>query len=308
MTISCLIRCLGAKPFRSFAIDESYFAEVADGKMNLQKIVAIENNFRVLMENYIEFEKAIACFAVEGMVRERYAISEGPETHNDSNRLLLNALSTIRFYFDCSDKYLLTFENVVPGLRDNFRIARNQQYDSRFGYRVMEALRNYSQHNGLPVHELYLRSDAVTREEPRIWRYRAVPILNMSKICQDNNFKAAIRNELKRLGMSFPIMPLMREYIAGICEIQKWARISLAPLAAKYSEVIASAIASSSDKIGDKCEALLLIKKDDEIDEYERVDISNRLSQRHQELLKQNHVFPGLEFRFASTESLASDK
>jgi Salmonella virulence plasmid 65kDa B protein len=93
-------------------------------------------------------------------------------------------------------------------------------YDQSLGYRVMEALRNYSQHFDLPVHALVARSDRERDISKRV-AVSVVPQLNIPLLSLGGHFKRTVLAELAQCGKFVDLLPLTREYVDGLRRIHK---------------------------------------------------------------------------------------
>jgi hypothetical protein len=99
------------------------------------------------------------------------------------------------------------------------------EYDTRFGYRVMEALRNVAQHQALPVQMVSYPHE--TRGE--YLRIRVIPGLMVSHLAS-TDMKAPILEELKSKANRdvVQITPLVRDYLEGLGAVHKAVRKEMA--------------------------------------------------------------------------------
>ncbi|GAA4456881.1 hypothetical protein [Rurimicrobium arvi] len=77
----------------------------------------------------------------------------------DSNRMVLNFLSSIRTYLDHTETRLKRKYGEVSSEFQLFKNVTSQCFDSSFAYRFLSKLRNYAQHCGLPAGSISLTSD-----------------------------------------------------------------------------------------------------------------------------------------------------
>lgn len=71
------------------------------------------------------------------------------------------------------------------------------EYDARLGYRVMEALRNYVQHRGLPLHSITVGGGWIDTEEGRRRKEKTTLYLNVDTLAEDKDFKKDVLDELR---------------------------------------------------------------------------------------------------------------
>jgi hypothetical protein len=143
------------------------------------------------------------------------------------NRRLTNLLSSGRLYVDQVKHEAGVLDCRQPELAKALTEKCSVEYDSKLGYRVMEALRNYTQHRDLPVHQL---SFATTWEPEGAFKdlvYRVVPSFNVTKLAEDGEFKKAILAELSAIGPVVPLTPLVREYVEGVSMVHESFRSSI---------------------------------------------------------------------------------
>jgi hypothetical protein len=107
--------------------------------------------------------------------------------------------------------------------------APSIQYNDRLSYRVMEALRNYSQHAALPIHgistEASRKGSAAEADE---LTFAVLPHVDHQLLAQDANFKKAVLEEISKLE-KIELKPMVREYIEGISTVHSAFRMITEP-------------------------------------------------------------------------------
>lgn len=149
---------------------------------------------------------------------------------------LANLLSSCRSYLDQTEKRL---KYIQPNHNDQkyFKIDRSSQYDNVFGYRFMEALRNYSQHRGLPLHG---SSYGVKRKDENSLQYSVATSINTDQLRSDTTFKPEIANEIQ--AAKIPVEPLVRDYLAGLSAVHTAMRQRLRERTSGWIKIISGAI------------------------------------------------------------------
>jgi len=197
-------------------ISETEFNDLTTARRTLRAAVAIEQNFWLLVENYLDYEKELLNLALQGSVRSRFDWQSGQWDNLEVNRRLANLLSSARLYIDHLSH---SFANVAGvDARDEISRQCAAEYDSRLGYRVLEALRNVMQHTSLGVHGLRYPHDRQDNE----LRIRVVPILDVSRL-QETPFKRTVLDELSDVE-KHPLTPFVREYLEGLGALHEKAR------------------------------------------------------------------------------------
>jgi hypothetical protein len=135
-------------------IDEAEFEHIKAARANLFELLLLEENLDLVTENFQEYELELLSIASRNMVfhdaddismsRERIIVS----------RRIVNLLSACRMYLDQSAHHI---NNIYGENSEKSKAVKNEgnlQYENSLGYRIMEALRNYVQHRGFPIHSI----------------------------------------------------------------------------------------------------------------------------------------------------------
>jgi len=142
------VSAIGHQKKLPISVDE--FKSLKEAQEKLNDLFKFTENYCVVVESYRKVE--MTKFEVE-LNHILYGI---PDYVDFSNvRIALNSpisgyLSSARYFLDSTPKILhrLFSDNEY----DQFDQFRKGIYDSNFGYRFIEALRNHVQHNELPIH------------------------------------------------------------------------------------------------------------------------------------------------------------
>lgn len=192
--------------------------------------LSVEEKYDLVLENYLELERAVLGTAANWMVRTE----SNPEVmRNDSalyNRRLLNLLSATRTYVDQVPHHLGEF---VPDGQELATTAFSSAYDTHIGYRAMSALRNYVQHRGMPVHANGYQHGMYKDEYCKNhFSHTALLALVPAELSADGRFKGTVLDELRELGERIDLMWLARDYLDGISEAHSTIRAAMVePLA-----------------------------------------------------------------------------
>ena len=201
------------------------YARIRLAKRQLIVFLGIEEKFDLLLENYAEYERCLYELAFHRLLYRDLDWVSAQGDRQLVNRRLSNLLSAARLYLDQIGHDLAILYDadveVVTAVKDESK----KQYDTKLGYRVMEALRNYAQHRSLPVHGL---SYPARVEEPLTaqakTRYGVVPFLNTVELEQDESIKQRIIDELRKKSPQIPLTPLVREYVEGLGAVHEMFR------------------------------------------------------------------------------------
>jgi hypothetical protein len=187
-------------------------------KQCIIRALSLEEAFDVLVQNYMEFEKEVLRLTIDYMVLhpEKYGFHQ--EGRRLLNRRIMNVLTTARAYLDQLPGSINDVSGNENAYSDNLKAFVSLQYDTRFGYRVMEALRNYAQHCGFPIHGMGFSMHNLRDEA--LQEFSVTPSIASNDLREDKDFKRAVLKELQERGDSEDIRPLLRDYVSGLGKIQ----------------------------------------------------------------------------------------
>ena len=185
------------------------------------------------------------------------------------------------------------------------------QYDHSLGYRVMEALRNYVQHRGFPIHSMVFSHQRVGADPDFQWLNRVIPIISVSALEEDGKFKKSILAELNEIQNNNRVdaKPLIRQYIEGIGKIHEKARQIIRPDLVNWEKVLDDTIAKFQSEFGNDVllAGLAVVAEQDDGQWEEKVTIFKEFIERMKVLEKKNRYFSNLHKRYASNEIREND-
>jgi hypothetical protein len=173
------------------------FQSILRAKETYMLAVDLEEKINLLIDNHHEFELELLKLAEAKRTWPKTEAMDAMQKRLLLDRRIVNLLSACRLYLDQSShamSYLFAAEN------KEFTAAnerRHKFYDSNFGYRFMEALRNYVQHRGLLVHYLVYEYHRMPRNTGEYVEFTVKPILELSYLAEDPKFKSSILDEAK---------------------------------------------------------------------------------------------------------------
>jgi hypothetical protein len=131
-----------------------------------------------------------------------------------SNRLLLNYLSSIRTYIDHSLKFLSNKYGKQSSQLKRFENLLSFNFDNNFCHRFFYKLRNYSQHCGVPIDSINFTSE-YNRENNKIHGYLNA-FFNPEKLLQEyDSWGVNVKSDLQKKAEVFELREL-RESMAAI--------------------------------------------------------------------------------------------
>lgn len=208
---------------RQVAISQSDFEEAERSYHLLQLAVAAEERFDTIARNFIDFESSMLESVLETSLVGFGAGMEQMGVRRLLNRRMSNFLSATRAYIDHlrhSAKELFDQDYRSDEVLASFAY----HYDQTLGYRVLEALRNYSQHCGLPIHSVRYSTKVLHEKAGAPMKRTISPMLDVGRLKSDGQFKASVLKEIETHGQQINLKSLTREYIACLAEVHELFR------------------------------------------------------------------------------------
>jgi len=264
-------------PFPYVDLSPSEFEELRRWRSILLITQGIEEKFGLVLENFWELE--------ETRLRLALRTTEMMTGHDPFwygvfllNRRLVNLLTTCRMYVD---QTVADFGRLSDD-PDPTRIKKlfSRQYDSLLGFRVMETLRNYAQHQSFPITSAQYYSGWEKFGDQDLLSFRANPRIRIEDL-EKSSFKKEVLEELKeRKYEEVDLTLLIREYIEGLSTVHSELRTIEEPLVTSAKMALKSALkrySEASDRAVSPCVAF---KLNDEGDETETFRVYSELSER----------------------------
>jgi len=173
------------------------YQQLADAVDVLEALWAIEEYYDSLLRNAVDLRSQIARYEAE-----RCVFVSSPQRDQDTeirnlNRLFGNFLFTARAFVDGIKVRL----GQVPSLKHKskqFNALLSEQFDTYFSYRFMDALRNYTQHHGIAIHQTLTWLRNMTASDGSVTRVLSVALqIDRDQLLGSGKLKAGIRNEIK---------------------------------------------------------------------------------------------------------------
>jgi len=224
MPISYELRCHVLDSKDAVSIDEARYNELCHAQEVSLHALFIEEKLDLLLENFVEYENELLSIGLRRMVFQRNDYTEFRDDVSLINRRLANLLSACRLYSDSLLRHVNQICSPSKAESETLKEMKSQQCDSVFGYRVMEAIRNYAQHRDYSVQSLIFGGKVEWRGEKQVEVFTVDPVLEPKWISQDSRFKKEILCEMEQQGDTVALKPLVRQYISSIREIHNKAR------------------------------------------------------------------------------------
>ncbi|WP_157182236.1 hypothetical protein [Methylobacterium sp. WSM2598] len=232
-------------------ISEERFIKLLEACIFIATVTEVEEIFDFCMENYYEIELEML-----SMVQRDLLFSSDDREYSrmrgQINRKIMNFLSSAKSYLDQAPLRMVDIFGKTSKEFKSFKIETNRSYDQKIGYRVLEALRNHSQHYGYPVGAINFEAVWQTdREQPR-HVFTVDPIISIENLKKNKRFKKSVLDELVSLKSPVYFKSLLREYIDGLGEIHETFREQICEKLSSSIAKIETAIQMYVDRPGNK--------------------------------------------------------
>jgi hypothetical protein len=239
--MSYLLRLDVIAPVAEVPITEEQALEASRAHSALKAAFALEETYDLLVANFLELDQEALCSAARYVVQDSRTYEEFFEQRALPNRRIVNLLSAARLYLDSVPQNLPDCVSNSNDAVEAFRKATSAQFDSRFSYRFMEALRNYVQHNGLAVHALSHISQWSGKEPDLVNETRLSLFSNKKHFEENNKFK---KKALAEMPESVELLQASREYLEGLGTVHDTVRGLISTTAHEARTVIQNLIDS----------------------------------------------------------------
>lgn len=206
-------------------IDVDRFNAIKQSRKVLTAAFEIEDIFDNLISNYLAVETLCLDLTARRLVRRSVGYREGNEALAAINLVFVNYLSTARAYVDKIGQSASRCFNgsEAQAATKKVKSVLAEQYDTAFGYRFMEALRNHVQHSGSALHTLSQGSRKLKIDEQAgtICESFLEPLCNRSALAERGSFKAGVLAECPD---EINLLECARVHIHGLSRIHRAVR------------------------------------------------------------------------------------
>ncbi len=260
--------------------------------------LAIEEKYEILISNFLELERDAINASVSGMVRNHIEYKDSFDVRLALNIRLVNLLTAIRLYIDQLSSHICACLPSKDDTKAEIKKLFATEYDSSFEYRFMEALRNYVQHSGIPVHRI-LSVRKWTDIDDGLLEYSIYFGTQKKELLLDGGFKKQILDEMPD---EVNLQSASRSYVEAISRIHMHAR-----------EMIDEVVESSRLKIERAIRDYMVVYEKEPIGlhayEYqgeEKIDevlVLLKWDDIRQELVRRNSELVNLRKRYVTSEA-----
>jgi hypothetical protein len=286
-------------------ISEKEYGEIAEAKAGLLEVLFVEEKFDLVVENYLELELCFLDSTTKHMVLGNWDYQGFQVQRNLFNRRLVNLLSACRSYVDYSKKHIQLILPKEKNAVERIKAAFKKHYDSCLGYRTMDALRNFSQHRGFPIHAASYNAEWDRKDEESQSIYGLSVYTKTSYLREDGEFKKSVLEELEKLGGRVNLKPLIRDYVAAMGDVHAGLREMTKQSVETWDHVVKEATDRFKTAFPDENSSEGLIAVLREENEFKRpIPVFNDLSEYRRMLQRKNRNLAMLGKRYVSGKVL----
>ena len=202
-------------------ITESEYFEFQKARTILLNALAIEEKYEIVISNYLDFELEIMSATTSSMIRENIDYSDFFKVRLGLNVKMVNLLTAVRLYVDQLNRNVAECLDSNSNTKDRVKELFSKEYDENPYYRFMEALRNYVQHRGIPVHWAQLGSRWTSLEDEGYMEYSMEIASQRSYLEEDKKIKKSVLAEIDE---KIDLKAAARSYIESISRVHEFAR------------------------------------------------------------------------------------
>lgn len=195
MKFTLRIGAIGNYP--EIQIDKHRFQLLKSSRAILNEALFFEEKYEILISNYLELEKEYANVAVSEMVRCTTEYREFFELILALNVRMVNLLTAVKLYQDSIVTHISVCLPEVTDIKEQTKKIFAREYDNNFEYRFMEALRNHTQHRGVPVHRASVGSHWTDHNKDiGLMEFSLYYSTRKEKLLSDKSFKVSVVHEM----------------------------------------------------------------------------------------------------------------
>ncbi len=292
----------------SASITEEQFDATKDAKETCLHLIAFEERINLVLDNFNELECDLLTLAQNFLLRPDRSHGKAMSERLLLDRRLVNLLSACRLYLDQTDHTLSCLFGKECDERTKYNAERARYYDTHFGYRLLEALRNHVQHYSLAVGEITYTQGGATEPYDE---YTVKPQLDVAVLDENPDFKSSVMAELKSKGRSIDVRGPLRRYISCLTELHLFVRKltagKLKTARLKYCEDVKN---FSTNSAGEEVCIPTLVSTDDSKMELPvvKIPLPTRFLEYYDDLVKRRWRGDRLSNSFASNGGLTEGR
>ena len=233
-------KVLGPRSFVPITKDD--YASISQSHSGALELLFLEEKYDLIVENYFEFETSLLEIVSRSMIRADQSYQTFHLEYGLVNRRIANLLMSTKVYVDHAKQHVNRILENNDGAECDAASILSKQYDARFGYRCMEALRNHVQHRGFPAHLIRWERKWIEREGDKLMLNAISPFVQPERLREDGVFKKKVLREMEEIGENIDLKAIIRDYIEGLSIAHSEIRKCLCRCANDWDNILEKAI------------------------------------------------------------------
>lgn len=208
-------------PISEVEISQEEYSRLGKAREVLSAAFAIEEKYEILIANFLALEILLLQITAIQAVRNPLTYSEFFDVRSPLNIHVVNLLTAARLYLD---QLRQDVPHCLPENPDASNLVKAQcskESDKYFEYRFMEALRNYVQHRGIPIHSVRQDDQWIPFGEDGRMESCVNIVVQRRYLEEDKKFKKKVLEEMTD---DVDLKAACRRYIESLSAINEFAR------------------------------------------------------------------------------------
>jgi hypothetical protein len=264
------------------------FAEIIHLQKVFPSFLDTEERLNLVLDNYLEYEEELSKCILEYAIFSFQTWAQFTQKTYTVSRRILNLLASCRFYIDHYKQECNKIFAEDPVKKKQFSDQFAEEYDRNFGYRVCEALRNYTQHKNIPIQTIGYAGSLVEDNFERVLKYSVHPRLSIKKLQEDKKFKRQVLDEFEPSQNEIDIKPFIRQYMEALVDIQAFLRKSISPTLSQWENKVTQLEEQFRGHFPEKFSGIELWEIDESGKVLQEVDLLSEYFQRIKWLIEKN--------------------
>jgi len=202
-------------------IDSERFSLLKSSRHILSEALAIEEEYEMVISNYIDLEKESISVSISYMTRNYRGYVDSFDARLALNRRFMNLLTSVRLYTDKLVSHCVACSPTENGVDERVKLLFSTEYDKSFDYRFMDALRNYIQHYGTAVHGVTFGGRWTSLDDKGLLEFTSSFTAEKKYIASDGHFKKQVLDEMPE---KVDLISASRGFIEALSAIHMNAR------------------------------------------------------------------------------------
>lgn len=244
-------------PHPDLPISEQFYNEIKEANEGLPKVVAAEEKFDAMMENFVELESAVLTLGARHLAFEHAEMTELTEHRNLISRRIANFLSSASLYRATLPRHVFHILGRADPAAQAFIDSVNDLKTQPIAYRTIRALRNYAQHEDLPLTGvIFHHSRDVIEKQTVAFPSWLEPQIDAVKVSKDRSLRDVAAGVAK-MGDKAKVMPLLRQYVEHVGSTHQAFRKLIQPKQDEWENSLARARESYKSRYPEESTILL---------------------------------------------------